>query len=289
MIVTKNLSKSYGNNEVLKDINIQLKVGKIYGLLGRNGAGKTTLFRILSNQILNFKGEASVHGKAIKENQDLVEEILLVYKDILPGSLDSDKVKKVFTYARNFFPTWNEDRKDQLILDFDIDTNKKIGKLSDGQKNIVSLIIGLCSGVKVLLFDEPSVGLDAYNRKKFYSKLMEICQEEEKLVVISTHIIDEVENLFEEVLILDQQRILLQDDLSNIQERALVLTGNGRVLDQVLANKNILNKKEIAGMQSVSIFDDLSEEERLYLKNNNIDIKRESLQDLFIYLTDKEA
>lgn len=288
MIKLENVSKSYGVNEVLDNINVRFEKGKIYGLLGRNGVGKTTLLRIISNIITDFSGIGTIDGEKIKENQSVVEDIILVHNKMIPSTFDPESIKSIYNWAKMLLPNWDEDYKNYLVKTFNLDTKSKYGKLSEGNKNLVSLILGLASNSKVMLFDEPSTGLDANNRYKFYKLLMEKMEEEEKYCVISTHIIDEAENVFEKVLILENKKLILDEEVPSIQEKALTISGSRDFILEILKNKNVIDSKTIGGMKIISIYDDLTDEERIDLKARNAEIQSIPLQDLFVLLTEKE-
>lgn len=289
MIRLEKISKSFGDKEVLNNISTTLEKGKIYGLLGRNGAGKTTLLRILSNLITKYEGNASVDGERITENQNLVENIILVHNKMIPSTFDSESIKSIYKWAAMILPNWDEEYKDRLAKEFGLDLKTKYSKLSEGNKNLVSLILGLAANTEVVLFDEPSTGLDANNRYKFYEILMEDMEEKERYCIISTHIIDEVEKIFEKVMILENNHLILEEEISTLQEKAIVVAGDGNILADILKDKNIIDEKSIGGMKIFSIYDNLSDDERMILRSNNAEIKTIHLQDLFVLLTDKEA
>ncbi|MFB0972863.1 MAG: ABC transporter ATP-binding protein [Neofamilia sp.] len=289
MIKLESISKSFGNKIVLDGITTTFEKGKIYGLLGRNGAGKTTLLRILSNLILNYNGTASLNGIEIRENQEMVEKIILVHNKMIPSTFESESINSIYKWAAMILPNWDEDYKNKLVQEFGINLKTKYSKLSEGNKNLVSLILGLASNAEIVFFDEPSTGLDANNRYKFYEILMKDMEEKERYCIISTHIIDEVEKIFERVLILDNSHLILEEEISDLQEKALVIAGDGNILADILKDKNIIGEQSIGGMKIFSIYDDLTDDEKMTLKLNNAEIKSIHLQDLFVLLTDKEA
>jgi ABC-2 type transport system ATP-binding protein len=289
MIELKNISKSYKDKLVLNNISTTLEKGKIYGLLGRNGAGKTTLLRILSNLIVKYDGFATLESELIKENQDVVEDIILVHSKMIPSTFDSESVNSIYKWAAIMLPNWDEDYKNKLVQEFELNLKTKYSKLSEGNKNLVALILGLAANTKVVFFDEPSTGLDANNRYKFYEILMEDMEERERYCIISTHIIDEVEKIFEEVMILENNQFILQEEISTLQEKAIVASGNENILSNILKSKNIIDERSIGGMKIISIYDTLTDEERMSLKANNVELKSIPLQDLFVLLTEKEA
>lgn len=289
MLTVNNLNKTYGKNVILENINLNIEDGKIYGLLGRNGVGKTTLLKILSNQIISYSGEIKLDDEIVKENQNSVDQILYVGEFMIPDTIKSEKIEKILKWVSRILPNWDEEYKDKLMEEFHLDPKTKLKSLSKGNRNLLSLIIGLASGARYTLYDEPSVGLDANNRYKFYQLLMENMEETNRTAIISTHIIDEAENVFEDVIILEDSNIMLKDDISNIQEKALSLTGPKGEILRILGNKNIISEETLGAISMISIYDELSTEEKQRLNAAGVEINKLSLQKLFIYLTNKEA
>lgn len=286
MLEIKNLSKSYGRTAVLKDINLKLEQNKIYGLLGRNGIGKTTLLNIISNQIKSNSGEVLLDNKNVFQDSATIENIALV-KDNGFG-IDDIKVKKIFKAAQILHKNWDEDYKEFLIKEFKLNIRKNYSKLSRGNQTIVGLIVGLASRAPLTLFDEPSLGLDASHRYKFYELLLKDIENNPRTIIISTHLIDEVTNLFEEVIILKDESHYLKEEVSSLMDKAYFISGRLEHMDTVVKEKNIIHKEEFGSTTILSIFDNLSKEEKKILKENGIDISGIPLQKLFVLLTEQE-
>lgn len=284
MLKIKNLNKSYGKTKVLTDVNLDIEENKIYGLLGRNGVGKSTLLNIISSQIDKNSGEVKLYGKEIFENSVAVENICLVKERGI--GVDDIKVKKILGIAKILYKDWDEDYKEFLVKEFNLNIKKNYTKLSRGNQTIVGLIIGLASRSKLTLFDEPSLGLDAAYRYKFYNLLLEDVEKNPRTVIISTHLIDEVTNLFEEVIILKDERVYIKDEVSNLMEKAYILNGKAENMTTIIKGKNIIHKEEFGASLIVGLFDDLTNEEKLKLKESNIEINSMPLQKLFVYLTE---
>lgn len=287
MLVIRDLNKSYGKNKVLTDINLNIEEDKIYGLLGRNGAGKTTLLNLISNQILRNNGEIKLDEEDIFENSKALEEISLV-KDY-PASVKERKVKDIFNVASILYKNWDEEFKNLLVNEFNLNTKKKLNKLSTGYQTIVGLIIGLASKARITMFDEPTLGLDAAVRYKFYNLLLEDYEKNPRTIIISTHLIDEVANLFEEVIILNNQRIELKSEVSVLMEKSFFLSGREDLLDPIIKNKRVIHREEFGTTKIVGIYGELTDENRKYIKTNNIELSNIPLQKLFIYLTDNNV
>ena len=286
MLEIKNLNKSYGKTIVLRDINLKLKENKVYGLLGRNGIGKTTLLNIISNQIKADSGEILLDKQNISKYEEALENIAIV-KDNGFG-IDDIKIKKIFKSAKIVYKNWDEDYKEFLIKEFNINIKKNYSKLSKGNQTIVGLIVGLASRAPLTLFDEPSLGLDAANRYRFYELLLEDIENYPRTVIISTHLIDEVTNLFEEVVILKDESHYMKEEVATLMDKAYFLSGRLENMESLIKNKNIINKEEFGTTTILSVFDDFSKEEKDKLKENGIDISGIPLQKLFVLLTQNQ-
>lgn len=281
----RNLTKSYGKNEVLKNINLGLEEGKIYGLLGRNGTGKTTLLNLICSQIMRDSGDINVYGEEVFENPRALENLCLVKEKEL--KTEDYKIKRIFDTAGILYKNWDEEYKDYLVKEFKVDLRKKYSKLSRGMKSLVGIIIGLASRAPITIFDEPSLGLDAAAREKFYNILLEDYETSKRTVIISTHLIDEVSSLFEEVIILDKGEVMIKKDTAELLEQAHFLNGKEENIMKIIRDKRILHKERFGASSIIGVLGDFSIEELETLKSNNIEKSPMPLQKLFIYLTDE--
>jgi len=284
MLEIKDLNKSYGKAKVLRDINIDIEENKIYGLLGRNGVGKTTLLNLIASQIIKDSGEIKLDGEEVFENSKSMENICLVKN--LPDSIKEKKVKDILGLAGIMYKNWDNEYKDYLIKEFKLDTKKKLLKLSTGNQTILGLIIGLASRSKITMFDEPTLGLDAAMRYKFYNLLLEDYEKNPRTIIISTHLIDEVANLFEEVIILNDEKIALKDEVDALKEKSYFLSGQEDVINLTIKDKRVIHREEFGSTKIVGIYGSLSDQEIKKIKGNNIEISNIPLQKLFIYLTE---
>lgn len=281
----KSLTKSYGKNEVLKNINLSLEEGKIYGLLGRNEAGKTTLLNLICSQIIRDGGEINIFGEEAFENSKALENLCLVKEKEL--KIEDYKVKRIFDIAGVLYKNWDEEYKNYLVKEFKLDVRKKYKSLSRGMKSLVGVIIGLASRAKITAFDEPSLGLDAAVREKFYNLLLEDYEESKRTVIISTHLIDEVSSLFEEVIILDKGEVALSEEVNKLLEKAHFLNGKEESIMSIIKDKKVLHKEVFGASSIIGVLGNFHKEELELLKDSNIEISPMPLQKLFIYLTEE--
>lgn len=286
MIKIRNMNKSFSNKKVLEDINLDIEKGKIYGLIGRNGVGKTTLLNIMGGVIKRDDGVLLMGKEEIYDNTKAIENISLIKES---GFYITDiKCKEIVEYASYLYKDWNNKRFEELVRKFEFEDNlkKNYDKLSRGNKSILGIIIGFSSNTEYLLLDEPTTGLDAVYRNILIEILFEEIEEGNRAVVISTHLIDELEKVFEDIIIIGENKIILNDTLENIKLNSYNISGNYEDIFNILSNKNILNIKQIGKISIFTVLDKINSEEIELLKEKNAQINKLGLQNLFIELSE---
>ena len=206
----QHISKRFADTRALEDVSLTFEEGKIYGLLGNNGAGKSTLLNILTGRLCPDSGTVAVDGDAALGKLFLVGE-----KNLYP---DDMKVKRALDTAAVFYPDFDRSYAESLAKQFELPLNKKINGLSTGYGSIFRLILGLSVNTPYVLFDEPVLGLDAQHRDLFYKLLVQKYAEHPCTMVVSTHLIADVEKVLDEVLFIDRGQILLQSSVDAIRE-----------------------------------------------------------------------
>ena len=279
MIKLKNVSKSYDTNLVLDSINLDLEDNRIYGLIGRNGVGKTTLMKILSDQIINYQGEIFVDGADIKNDKAFKEDLVIISDDFIGENENPSKLKSLTSTFRILTPNFNEKRYKELMDIFNLKEKTKYNKLSYGNQALYRSIIGLASGAKIIYLDEPANGLDEINRDEFYQKLLEYQAEDKSLIIISSHILSDIEKVVTDIIFLTDAKIALKESVEDLEAKAYMITIDEENL-KLLENKNILKYKKIGKQLSVMIYDDFSSDEIDILKSQTM-ISPMSLQELF--------
>lgn len=266
MINLKNLSKSYDNNLVLDNINLKLEDDRIYGLVGRNGVGKTTLMKILSELIINYQGDVFVDGVNIKKDKSFKEDMVIIGDGLISENENPSKIKSLTATFKTLSPSFREDRYEELINTFKLNENIKYNKLSYGNKSLYQSIIGLSSGAKMIFLDEPANGLDEINRDKFYQKILDYQAEDKSLIMISSHILSDIERVVTDIIFLADSKIALNEPVEKIEEKAYMITIDESNL-KLLENKNILTYKKVANKLVVTVYDDFSDDELFKLKS----------------------
>lgn len=216
-IEVKNLTKYYGKMKALDSVNLEIPQGRIIGLLGKNGAGKSTLMRSILG-FLKFEGEVSIMGKSLKEHKENVHDLVAFIPDV--NSLDDRlTVEETIEYVSTINSSWNQETADLLLAKSDLPLNKKVGKLSKGMKTKLYLLITLSLNVELLLLDEPTLGLDIIFRKEFFNTILGDFYDEAKTIIISTHQVEEVEQILQDIIFIDEGKIVLYEDIGQLKSR----------------------------------------------------------------------
>lgn len=278
------VTKSFGKTTVLDNIDLKLEDGRTYALLGRNGSGKTTMMNLLCTKYIPDSGVIKLLDEVAYENDGVLSEVCFM-KDYIPA-FENMKLTEIFKYAKKYYCRWNDALKDSLIRQFDLNENKVYGYLSKGQQTEVGLIVGLCSNTRILLLDEIYVGLDVVARKKLYTVIMEEQERYTRTIVLSSHLINEMTNLFTDVVIIDGGKVILNDSLDIVQDKSRKLIGR-KDAEDILSDKKILGKNHVGTMDEMYLYDDLSENEMAELKERGYKISPMNLQELFSALTDR--
>ncbi|HBG4644048.1 TPA: ABC transporter ATP-binding protein [Clostridioides difficile] len=285
-IKIENLSHSFKKQNIFNNMSLNFEKNKIYGLLGKNGAGKTTLLNIMVNQLIQNEGEIEILGKNPKENIKVLEEVCIVReKEFYSPDF---KVGQIFEFSSSFYKSYDKGLEEELCKYFDLNTKKKYKQLSRGMKTILSNIIGICSNSAITIFDEPTIGLDAVNRQEFYNIILDSYIKNPRTIIISTHLIDEIDDLLEHVIILNEGKIIIDEEIDVIKQKAHYITGNKEELEKLECIKNIKPKKAFGNAVAYFYYGDFSENDEKILKNSNIDVGYIGLQDMFVNMTKKE-
>lgn len=283
MLKLKNITKKYGKKLVLDQIDIDFDNPEgVYGVLGRNGVGKTTLMKIIFNMIANYEGEVEVDGAPAKNNNAVLKNIVYVGGEINEyNGLFQGKIKDTLKAYSLMYDTFDQKYAESLLDSFDIKLKTKFSKLSTGNKTLVQNTLGLATRAPITILDEPTNGLDSVNRQNFFHYMMEDYAVHPRLFLLSTHLIQEVENYLTNVVILKDAGVLIEDTLNTIQAKSYVIK-NVR-----LENKNVIKETTFGSSVEQTIYDDLTETEIQEIKTNGGEVESLDLQSLFNALVEK--
>jgi ABC-2 type transport system ATP-binding protein len=251
VVRTTGVTKHFGAVAALDGVSVELAENTIHGLLGRNGAGKTTLMKILTGQEFETSGTVEVLGQRPHENPDVLSRVCFVKES--QHYPEKFRVKHALRAAELLYPTWDGPYAAALLADFAVPAGRLLRKLSRGQLSAVGVIIGLASRAPLTLFDEPYLGLDAAARQLFYDRLLADYAEHPRTIVLSTHLIDEVSDLIEHVVLLDRGKVLIDADAESLRGEAVAVTGPADAVERFAAGCEELHRERIGGSLRVTL------------------------------------
>lgn len=279
MIELNHVSKQYQNTFVMKDFTLKIKTNGIYCLLGRNGAGKTTLLKSIAGHQNISSGTIQVNGRTISTatidtGVSYIENFAKHFN--LP-------VMKLIRIAGHLNPHFDYEFAIEMMERFELDGNKKFNRLSLGMKTMVSTIICLASNKDVVLLDEPVLGFDAIMRTEFYSLLTQSYARHPRIIIVSTHIIDEIAKVMQKLIVIDRGTLRFYDTLQAIEEKAYSVSGVKHEVEQATQGLNTFGETQTGGLLTRYIYD------QPLPPQGNVAIDKLSLQDFFIHLVEKKG
>ena len=283
VIEVNSLTKRYRDTIAADNVSFTIEKDTIYGLLGRNGAGKTTVMSILTAQNFATSGDVRVFGEHPYENSKVLSRLCFVRES--QKYPDDATPAHAFRIARLFYPNWDQDFAERLIDDFQLPLKTRIKKLSRGQLSAVGVIIGLASRAEITFFDEPYLGLDAVARQIFYDRLLEDYARHPRTIILSSHLIDEVSNLLEHVIVIDRGRILIDDSTEALRGAAATIVGDAAAVDAFTAGREVIHREALGRVASVTVRGELTADDLARLTDAGLDVGTVSLQQLIVRLT----
>ena len=214
LLEINNLNKSFDNKEILKDINLSIQSGKIIGLLGKNGVGKTTLIKLINDLLTPTSGEILIKGQKIGvETKKVIS--YLPERTYLNKQM---KVSEVISYFEDFYDNFDSEKAKKLLKDLDLDINQKLAKMSKGMQEKVQLVLVMSRNADLYVLDEPLGGVDPATRDYILDTILSNFNENAS-VIISTHLISDIEKILDEVIFIDKGQIVLQSDADKLRTK----------------------------------------------------------------------
>lgn len=275
-----NLTRKFGDTTALNGVNLCLDEPKIYGLLGRNGAGKTTLLRLITNYIQPTEGSITLDEQNVWENEKAQHQIFLVTETSYFAEMNANSLIQLMS---EIYPSFDKEQFLSYAKRFELDLNKKYIALSTGYKSVLRAVLSLSVHTPFLFLDEPTLGMDAFHRELFYKLLIESYSESPSCILLSTHLISEVEGLLENVIILDHGKVLIDESSEQLLAQGYCVSGRISDVDDYCSGKNVIGSSVVGGLKTTAILGE---------RNNvpdTLDVTGLSLQQLFVQLVGSEA
>jgi len=274
VIEARGLTKSYGNTPVLRGVDLNIEAGRIVGLIGPNGAGKTTAIKAILG-LTAFDGELKVQGLDPRTERDaLMKEVCFIADvAVLPRWI---KVSQAVEFVAGVHPRFDRKRAEEFLAKTDIRMDRRVRQLSKGMVTQLHLALILAIDAKLLVLDEPTLGLDLLFRRSFYDNLLNDYFNKERTILVTTHQVEEIENILTDVLFIEHGKIVLNSPMESLGERFTQLipaTGN---VDRARALKPFW-EREIFGRVAM-LFDGRAQDELAALG----EIRAPSVADLFV-------
>ncbi|ART76464.1 ABC transporter [Sutcliffiella horikoshii] len=281
------LVKKYGRSKALNDLSFQISENKITGLIGRNGAGKTTLLKIMAGFLKQTSGGIKIFNEQPYNSLFASANSILVDDQMaFPTALN---LGEVLDAAGRFYANWDDGLAKKLFDYFSFQNSQRHSELSKGMKSTFNMIVGLASRCPLTMFDEPTTGMDASVRKDFYRALLKDYIANPRTIIISSHHLEEMEDLLEDILLLNDGQKILHLPVSDLKEYAIGVKGNPKGLIEWLDDKEVLYKKEIGTSMIYAVIENIySEKIKKDANKFGFELSPVSSNDICIYLTGKE-
>lgn len=214
ILEVKNLEKSFDNKKIIDQVSFNVKKGKIVGLLGKNGSGKTTIIKMINDLLTIDSGEILIDGKKISPETKAIVSYLpeRTYLD------SSQTVAQTFDFFEEFYADFDRQKAEALLKDLDLDINSSLSKMSKGMKEKIQLILVMSRRAKLYILDEPLGGVDPSTRDYILKTILSNFGENSSLI-ITTHLVADVEKILDEVILIDKGKVILKGDADKLREK----------------------------------------------------------------------
>lgn len=240
-LTVNNLTKTFNQQPILEDISFELTGSKIYGLLGRNGVGKSTLLNCICDRVLFRDGSILLDDQPLHNNTHQLHQIYLMNDNSLMY-YGWETVSDLYRYNDIAYGNFNYEAAHRLAHSFRINEHQRFKNLSTGLRTAAKLILAFCTNAQIILLDEPTLGLDAALRNTFYRELIKTYNERPRIFVLSTHLINEVQNLVEDVLVLDNGRLQFNQSAEDLCKKVTQIRGPRQEVERLLESSiNLFN------------------------------------------------
>jgi ABC-2 type transport system ATP-binding protein len=275
VISARGLRKGYKNKLALNDTNFEIGPGKIIGLIGPNGAGKTTALKAILG-LIPFEGDLKVLGRDPRtERDDLMKDVCFIADvAVLPRWI---RVREAIEFVAGVHPRFDREKCERFVAGTQLKPNMRVREMSKGMIVQLHLALVMAIDAKLLVLDEPTLGLDILYRKQFYQRLLEDYFDEQKTIIVTTHQVEEIEHILTDVMFIQNGQIVLDASMETVGERFVELLVSANHLDQARELKPI-DERALPFGKTVMLFDSVAQDQLEALGETRIP----GLADLFV-------
>jgi len=286
VVQCEDLTKSYGKLKAVDHLSLEIEENKITGLIGRNGSGKTTLLKMIAGYLKPTSGKLKVFSETPFNN--LAVSANAIFIDDTMTFPDSLTLIDILTEVAPFYAHWNSSLANALFDYYSFNPSQPHSNLSKGSKSTFNGILGIASRCPLTIFDEPTTGMDSAVRKDFYRSLLKDYLEYPRTIILSSHLLNELEGILEDILLINQGTKLLQLPTLELKELAVGLRGNAQVVLSYVEGKEIIYREDfVKGSLYLVMRTTLIQQQLEQMRQSGIEVLAVSTDDLCVYLTSK--
>ena len=278
VVEIKNLVKRYDDNFQLGELSLDIPAGEIIGLIGENGAGKTTLIKSILDILIINKGEIKIFGKNLKNKEINIKEDIVVVLDnsFFPEVLNAKDINSIM---QSIYKTWDNKLYYDYLEKFNIPITSSIKKLSKGMKKKLEIATALAHKPKLLILDEPTSGLDPVVRNEVLDIFLKFIEDEEHTILFSTHITSDLEHIADEIVFIDNGKVLLNKSKDDILDNYGILKCSEEEFNKIDKNDCITYKKNKYNYEIL-----VSDKEKVGKKYKNMVVDKITLEELMVIM-----
>lgn len=281
LINAEALTKKFRNCTALENVSFSIDTPCIVGLIGNNGAGKTTLLKLLSGNYTPTSGVANVlDNNAL----DIISRENCIFIDDTVSYPFHFRLKDILKEMPDNFKNWDAKKADMLMQHYDLPFDRNYSKLSKGMKSTFNTIVALSANAPITLLDEPTSGMDVGARNDFYKIVLNEYIANPRLIIISSHLIGEMENILSEAIILKASKLIFSGDVNELTRKGYRLQGNKTDISPLLADAQIFEETSVFGKTQYALMREYTESDFEYMTQHGIERQQLSLNDICVYL-----
>jgi ABC-2 type transport system ATP-binding protein len=286
VVECKELTKQYGKANAINNLSFELTENKITGLIGRNGAGKTTLLKMIAGYLHHTSGDIQVFSENPFNNLKVSANSIFIDNGM--SFSPSLTLEELLETSGRFYPNWDHRLAKRLFDYFSFNPLQSHVNLSKGMKSTFNMIIGLAARCPLTIFDEPTSGMDAGTRKDFYRALLKDYIAHPRTIILSSHLLGEVEDILEEILLIKNGEKLLHMPVENLKEYAIGISGKAAAVSEWIENKEPIFTQSIGVDGSYAVIkNDCSLQDLEIARERGLELSSVSAEDVCTYLTSK--